>query len=305
MVGCDISIKHGAAAAAMTAGTPGFTMEISSKLILVGGCWRTGTSLAQQVICSSPDANPAINECQYLLEQLRIYARFIGSDRIFVDDYFDSTESYQNFTKSIIEKFLLDTYLHLNSPKTLVLKNPGITAYFSHVAALLPGMRFVICVRDPKDTIASIIKVSERQKQNDVVSFFTMTGRDIGKLCNAYNSHYVSTINSLNNDTTDLRKRVLFIRYEDLINETSKTVAGLSRFCGVSLDRFDKNAPRRTATDVTKVAQHPHWGAYLTDLSGKPISANSIGKYKSVLTLEEASEIDQHCARMRQMFKYT
>lgn len=279
-------------------------MEISPKFILVGGCWRTGTSLTQQVICSSPDTNPFINECQYLADQLRIYARFIGKDSIFVDDYFDSTESYQNFTKSIIEKFLLNTYLHLNSPKILVLKNPGITAILPHVAALLPGTRFVICVRDPKDTIASVIEVSERQKQNDVVSFFTTTGRDIGKLCNAYNSHYVSTIHSLKKDTTDLRKRVLFIRYEDLINETSKTVAGLSRFCGVSLDRFDKNAPRQTATDAGKIAQHPHWGAYLTDLSGKPISGNSIGKYKSVLTPEEASEIDERCAGMRQMFKY-
>ena len=305
MVGCDKSVKHGAATAAITAGTPGFTMEISPKLILIGGCWRTGTSLAQEVICSSPDANPAINECQYLADQLKIYARFIGKDSIFVDDYFESTESYQNFTKSIIEKFLLNTYLHLNSPKTLVLKNPGLTVFFPHVAQLLPGTRFVISVRDPKDTIASIIEVSERQKQNNAETFFTMIGRNIGKLCNAYNSHYVTTINSFKNDKTDLRKRVLFIRYEDLINETSETVAGLSRFCGVSLDRFDKNAAWRTATDVTKIAQHPHWGAYLTDLSGKPISANSIGKYKSVLTPEEASEIDQRCARMRQMFKYT
>lgn len=43
------------------------------KLIFVGGCMRTGTTILHRVLCSSPAAHPYITESWYLLDQLRIY----------------------------------------------------------------------------------------------------------------------------------------------------------------------------------------------------------------------------------------
>ena len=50
---------------------------------------------------------------------------------------------------------------------------------------------------------------------------------------------------------------------------------------------------------------HPRWSAYVTQLSGGPISAASIGRYGDVLSAEEAAKVDRLCAALNRRFGYS
>src|SRR3546814_15733803 len=74
---------------------------------------------------------------------------------------------------------LQKTHQRSGRPAALVLKSPELATYFPHAAVLLPAARFVISVRDPKDTIASMIEVGEKHRQRRANSFLAGAGRRI------------------------------------------------------------------------------------------------------------------------------
>ncbi|NIA68785.1 sulfotransferase [Pelagibius litoralis] len=48
-------------------------------MILVVGAMRSGTTLLQQILCSSPESNPFVHGCRYLTSQIAIYAQYADS----------------------------------------------------------------------------------------------------------------------------------------------------------------------------------------------------------------------------------
>src|SRR3546814_14974745 len=61
--------------------------QASFRLIFVAGSMRSGTTLLQQLLCTSPAANPFVHGCRYLVSHLGVYANYAGADRLYVDDY--------------------------------------------------------------------------------------------------------------------------------------------------------------------------------------------------------------------------
>ncbi|NIA66977.1 sulfotransferase [Pelagibius litoralis] len=278
------------------------------KLVFVAGAMRSGTSLLQHILCSSPQANPFVHGCRYLTSHIGVYAQYAGSDQLFINDYLGGQQELLAFTRDIIDRLLAETHRRLDRPACLVLKNPELSSYFQHAATLLPNARFVISVRDPKDTIASMIRVGEKHRQAGERSFLADVGRDIERLCASYRQFYLPVLRSLKEDRHDLRNRVFFVSYEALIGDTENVLNQLSAFCDLSFPPGkpgDKEGWRsRIDPENDGIFQHTRWNAYLTDLSGGPISASSIGRYRQVLTGDEAEKIDQICTDIRRAFGY-
>lgn len=279
-------------------------MNVSVKHIFVGGALRSGTSLLQKVICSSTDTNPFINGCRYLTDHLRLYAHYISTDNLYIDDYFGNTDRLRDFTKGLIENILAETWACTGRPNVLVLKSPELSLYLPQLADLLPGAKFVMSMREPKDTITSMLKVGERQKKDRVNTYLTRAGRNIDVLCNMYNNHYIPTLKNLEVEGSNLKNRVLFVKYEDVVSCSDETLARVSQFCSISLGRFAESGDWRISKSTEKISRHALWRTYLTDLSFKPISKDSIGAYKSVLTAAECATVDNRCQSIRKMFKY-
>ena len=269
---------------------------------------RSGTSLLQHVLCTSPQANPFVHGCRYLTSQIAVYAQYAGNDHLYIDDYLGGREGLTNFTKDILDRLLQKTHHRLGRPDCLILKNPELSTYFPLAAALMPRARFIVSVRDPKDTIASMIGVGEKHRQNGVNSFLASAGRDVDKLCASYRQFYLPVFQSLQKCDEALKERVLFIRYESLIGDTEAVVERLSAFTGLALpaeDLVDQKAWRsRVNPESDDVYSHPRWSAYVTELSGGPISAASIGRYREALTQAEAEKIDRLCADVRRAFSF-
>ncbi len=271
----------------------------SYNLVLVAGAMRSGTSLLQHVLCSSPEANPFIHGCRYLTSQIAIFAQYAGGDRLYVKDYLGGPEGLFAFSRDIVDRLLAETHRQLGAPKHLVLKNPELASYLPHAAVLMPRARFVISVREPKDTIASMIGVGEKHRDKGVASFLARSGRDIEQLCRSYRSFYQPVLQTLEANPGAFKERVHLSSYEALIGDTGRTVERLSRFCGMPLEPETMGAEgqwrSKVDRDEDELYSHPHWSAYVTELSGGPISEASIGRYRDVLSEAEAAQVDARC----------
>src|SRR3546814_6738264 len=96
-----------------------------------------------------------------------------------------------------------------------------------------------------------------------------------------------------------LRSRVLFVRYEDLVGDTESEARRLSKFCGLALHPAALAKRNADARGTRSIIDHQHWGAYLTALSGGPVSSTSVGRHREVLEPAEAQQIDRLCADVR------
>src|SRR3546814_17507868 len=79
-----------------------------------------------------------------------------------------------------------------------------------------------------------------------------------------------------------LRSRVLFVRYEDLVGDTESEARRLSKFCGLALHPAALAKRNADARGTRSIIDHQHWGAYLTALSGGPVSSTSVGRHREV-----------------------
>lgn len=270
------------------------------SLVLVTGAMRSGTTLLQQVLCSAPEANPFVHGCRYLTSQIELFARYAGPDRLYIDDYLGGPQELFDFTRDLLERLLGETHRRLGSPRHLVLKNPELARVLPAAALLLPRARFVVALRDPKDTVASMITVGDKHRQSGQATFLAGAGRDLEQLCAAYRQFYAPVLQALAQSPDRLKQRLCFVRYEALIGNTERSLARLAAFTGIPLapaqlagsDGWRSN----TGAGGGAVAQHPRWSAYLTALSGGPISAASIGRHRDVLSADEAQRVEALCA---------
>ena len=275
----------------------------ASRLLLVTGAMRSGTSLLQHVLCSSPDANPFVHASRYLTAQISLFAQYSGSERVYITDYLGGQDALFEFTKAIVDDLLARTARQLGTPKHLVLKNPELAYYLPHAAQLLPKARFVVSVRDPKDAIASMIGVGEKHRQRGVTSFLAGAGRDLDRLCASYRQFYAPLLQMLQRDEHGFRNRVCLVAYESLVSETEQTLERLSRFSGMPLTLAEDGPEHVWRSNVDRgtdeLFSHPRWSAYVTDLSGGPISQASVGRYSDVLSKSEAARVDLVCEDLR------
>lgn len=272
-------------------------MTADYTLVLVTGPMRSGTTLLQQLLCNAPDANPFIHGCRYLTGHIEVFARYAGSDRLFIEDYLGGPQELLGFTRGILERLLAETHRRTGAPRHLVLKNPELARVLPQAAVLLPQARFVVSLRDPRDIVASMMAVGDRHRSNGEASFLAAAGRDIDRLCAAYRDYCLPVIRALT-DQPELRQRLCFVRYDALVGDTAATLARLSAFTGIALapGTAAAGASWRSTVSAKAVGGNPYWGAYLTALSGGPVSSASIGRYREVLSDAEAARVEQLCA---------
>lgn len=266
---------------------------------------RTGTTVLQSVLCSSERTNKVIHECQYLAAQMALFAARFQAFSVLDESYFSSGDALMEFTTGIVCNFLALARKRYKSPKVLVLKTPELTPFFPYLMQMLPEAKFVVSVREPKDTIASMIKVGERQVRRGEPPFFQGSARDVAQFVTHYRSYYAPLFEHLNKAGASARARVMFVSYERLLTDTASTVAALGRFSGIDLGRFDKNAAWRS--EVHGAAGNVEDGkisAWQTELEGGKLSMARMGRYAEVLTEQEIAQVDALSVDICRVFGY-
>jgi hypothetical protein len=268
------------------------------SVVFVGGCQRTGTTVVQGLLCSDEKVNPMPAEAGYLDLLMNAYAAATTDFDFSTQHYFDTPESFATFHGAWIREFLAHTLARYRPAETLVLKEPHLTTHFPRLAQLLPEAKFIVMVRDPRDTIASMRDVGGRLLTTERHRDRTIKG------ARGLSIHFLSFYKAcLRHEHDGLRGRLLFVRYEDLVSKPAEVIAQLAAFTGLKLDAADPADPWKR--QVRPVDQpHERQKPWRTSLHGGPLVADSVGRYRNALSPQEARIVVKTLADFCQRFGY-
>lgn len=269
----------------------------------VGGINRSGTTLLQSILCSDDTTNPLIHEASYLRSIVDAYD---SGRRKFEEHnkyYFDSVGELREFTARWAGEFIGLVRRRYPQARHVVLKHPPLTPRFPLIHELLSGtgedVRFFIIVRDPRDVIASLVRIGERLRAQGDPEGATLP-RDMSRLGNYYQMTYMP---ALGHPDAEYRRRVTMVRYEDLVTDPAPVIETLRRASGLALAGFDALADwHDSRIDLEGLKKTGN--AWLSELWGKGISAANIGSYRATLTAEEIATVEKVCAGPLRTFGY-
>ena len=274
-------------------------IDLEMTTFLVGGCMRSGTSLMQAVLCCTEESNPQIHEAQYLTQLVHLYGYARRSFDRYLCHYFQNLDELTAFHTERMRGFLDRTLRRYHPANHLVLKNPEMTPLFPEFCKLLTDIKFIIVVRDPRDTIASMREVARRQEEQGEDTNLTRMAGSAERLADRYNWYYAA-LTSASNDMFDSRRIV--VRYEDIVQNTDCVVDELAAFTGLPLRGFDAAAGWRTLVDFNNLdlIKEP----FHSVLRGMSLSVSRIGRYTDHLTRDDIAVIERECSHMMKAYGY-
>jgi hypothetical protein len=244
-----------------------------SEPIFVGGHSRTGTTLMQGLICNQPLAISVTREASYFRALIEAYELGLRWFDLHTCDYFESRQELTNFHRSLIQPYLDRVLSRFGNrdDAIIVQKEPRMTEFFPEVGTLLPRSKFVVLIRDLRDVIASQIV---RCKKNKIAY---QPDQDLDR--------YVRTMRRLILDPKKLEGRLLFVRYEGLVNSPTQVMSQVWRF--LEMDNLHVDNQTRWVT------KRPPGDESATELDEQPPSSDPIGKNRHVLTSEILATVEQ------------
>jgi hypothetical protein len=160
-------------------------------------------------------------------------------------------------------------------------------------------------VRDPRDTIASIVSVGEKHKKAGMRTDQTNMGRNMKILSSFFKRYYIRVFDK----NSPVHDRTIFVRYEDVMTNVERECERIGEFCGITFSHQKLRNLGRERTDSANMnpdvrSQDPYSGAFWSELYNKNLSAERISKYAEVLTASEINQIESHCADFNKIFRY-
>lgn len=269
---------------------PGWAGE---GVAFVGGCMRTGTTLLQRMLCASPETGGFTSEVQYLMALLDLFERWGKAFETRMAPFFGSRDAYEAHCRRTVTDFVEAARLTQGRPRLTVLKRPELSWHFPRLAHWFPKALFLVTVRDPRDTIASIMEVGAKHARSGQASRLAQMGRDMGQLSDFFLSYYARL------NAPPLQGRLAAIRYEDAAGRPEAVLARLSALTGLALsaeaippDTFERR--ERNREDAA------FWGP----LRERPPSAERIGRYREALSPDEVAIVEARCAAFARPFGY-
>jgi len=275
------------------------------SVIFVGGVNRSGSTLLQSILCSDPATNPLVQEASYL--RFIVHAWAFGREQFdfHTQYYFDSTDELKQFTADWLKAFLDKFRGRYPDAQHLVLRHLPLTARFPELQELTQAaaedIRLVIVVRDPRDVVASMVRVGEKAREQGRSEEGQAMQRDVVRLSSVYLQTYGPALSCRR---PDYRNCMTVVRYEDLVTGPAETLDVLRRATGLELAGFKPDeAWSRNDMDMEELNKVA--APWVSDLWGKGVSRARIGTYLKILTPEEIGRIEQVCAEPLKSFGYT
>jgi len=259
--------------------------------IFVGGSMRGGTTLAQRLLCTAPEVNDWVPEVHVLRDMVVLYRHCMNRRPAAREPFFAEADDCTRYFTGCVDD-LLQIVRDRHSPNgRLVLKNPELTQYFPELAELRPNVQFVIVLRDPRDVVASMKVVAERAiAAGEPVPMPEMADGAAG-MATLFLRYYANVIRSPLVREPD---RLMFVRYEDIVTDTTTAVAKLSLWTGLNI-RPDA---------VGNASGGDDGSVFGARLYGKPISNDAIGSYRERLDAAEIAAVESVTAEFMKTFGY-
>ncbi len=256
------------------------------KTILILGPRRSGTTLMNQILCNAPGTNPHVGEAQILTRLCTVYRWSKENHERLVKWYFESPDACRDFFRRTVKDFVDAAKKNFGNIETLVLKNPEFSNVKPELDELLPNAYKIVCLRDPRDQVASEMDVGKRQQEKAMDGYAAKAykNRNINLLAEKYLKYY-------NSVTRGNDHRTVYIRYEDLVFDLPGTLRLIEKFAKINLESYDPDKKWQRFEHENHIKKMP---AYVRQY-GSPLDKSRVGRYKDMLTVEEAQFIVRKC----------
>jgi len=244
--------------------------------VLIAGAPRSGTHLLHSLVCTSGRVNRFIPEFYQLYYLVEAYLHTL---RLAPDIGVAPFADIQDCTRhhfDLVRATLTAAWERLDRPEILAVKECSLTPYLGLMARHMPDLRCIVILRDPRDTIASQVRETEKRLGQRPAAFVDAAILRMRQL-------YGSVIRE---SSGPLGSRLLGINYEELV--AGKEFGRLAAFLGVD-DLDPGQLWQRTSFDITT---YDHLSV-ASDLWGAPMTDAGVGRWKNTLTEAEADRIWQ------------
>ena len=265
------------------------------------GAARSGGTLVYNMLCNSPDLNPALAENHFAPVIAQLYELSLSRTGIEGNHFFDGREDMRSFYAGLVAGFLEKQSARYAPAKLIAIKTLALGATMHVVHELLPAARFVVTVRDPRDIAASMVKVGKRQEEQGGTSQFP---RDMNNLARQILMSYRVVLSNeyVSGRLGTLDRATQVVRYEDMVADPSGILSGLGRWLGVEIPEcsgtpFARSRKSYRTEEERKVPfASEYWGQAVTD--------RTIGSYQDILTADETARISQLCRPIMERYGY-
>jgi Sulfotransferase family len=197
----------------------------SERLIFVGGCPRSGTTLVQNMLDSHPDifGGPEFLHLEDLIRFRKVLRRSVSVGWI---DLFCSHDDLDHHLRTLIQSLFLPladrqgcTYMSEKSPMNVLV--------LSELVELFPKAHFIHVIRDPRAIVSSLKDVGTRAKQKQVdIPYFTATiSSSIAYTSRCFKAGFAAVKKAPD--------KILTITYESLVNDPEKELKQMCKFLGI------------------------------------------------------------------------
>jgi hypothetical protein len=203
-------------------------MNISSgseRLIFVGGCPRSGTTLGQNMLDSHPDifGGP---EFLHLSDIIDLRKKLRWSISVGWIDLFCSHDDLDGHLRTLVQNLFLplaDKHGH----KYMSEKSPENILVFSELVELFPEAHFIHIIRDPRAIVSSMQDVCARakQKQTDVPYFTANISSSIAYTSRCFKAGFAAVKKAPD--------KILTVVYESLVKDPEKESKNMCKFIGL------------------------------------------------------------------------
>jgi len=237
-------------------------------IIFIGGCMRSGTTLARSLIGMHPQIIAPQREC-YLFN-LQHISRLKSTLQIsnLLNEYKDNyNNNYLRFTEHF-----LNSYINQENKPYVALKAPIYVNIVKELHQIFPKMKFIHVIRDGRDVVCSIRKFPSKIIVDGKI--IPIDTKNPFPMCVKKWVTYVKAgIKSRGSD------RYIELRYEDLVNSTVEMAKNLFQF--LDLDMPDEK-------HLLNFYKHEVDEMHIHSIEvGKPIFKSSIGRWKKDMSDHE------------------
>jgi hypothetical protein len=264
---------------------------------------RSGTTAIHRALCTARNSNPYVNEAWFLRNLMALYRMSIPRYDFHLADQFGELSNYQELMRLNVEYYLGMISARYGHPDVLILKHPELIQSVRELALLVPGFHFLAIVRDPRDVIASMKRIRERQAADGVTSLVTKF-RGIAAMCAHFSRQYEGAL-GLAGEGLPLR----IVRYEDVMRDPKTEIAAIGAFCGAEYDleaipAYARERAAGSSLDRDFRLKDRLSRAYWSDLYAKDLSPERIGRFAETLSAGEIAEIESRLGEFGRRFGY-
>ena len=265
------------------------------NIFYVIGSPRSGSVLIYNSLCASKIFNPSLPENHLVPYLVELFIKQIERNQVKEKNLiFNSNNEIQIYFKECIQNFFRKVSKKYNT-QNLCFKSILFATNIHIMNIIFPEVKFIMTVRDPRDIIASMLQVSDKQKKSNITPQYP---RNMKVLSDFINKQYHNFFNHKNSEF--FKNSVFIAKYEDFVLHHKETLNEI-------MQKFD--------IDFSFKEIHDYWqnslnlsnesnSFFKSELWGKPISNKKIGSYKDILSTAEIDDINSYCKEIINYFDY-